>query len=251
MIPRTLFDADLEGFRDSVRKFLEQEAAPYHDQWEKDGQVSRELWQKAGELGFLCPTMPEEYGGVGADFRYSAVVIEEISRAGLSGIGWGLHSDIVAPYILNYGSAEQKQKYLPKLVSGEMIGAIAMTEPGAGSDLLGPGHGCEQQPDRAGRGCRPQGAPPIDSGAPGGTLFGSAPGEHAAPDPDGGGGHAGQPRLLSQAPIHRGSGGFCGCPPAGSPGPATGSDAPMGRGPCRRQTASLKRFPADGFGQRD
>lgn len=79
MIPRTLFDADLEGFRDSVRKFLEQEAAPYHEQWEKDGQVSRELWRKAGELGFLCPMLPEEYGGVGADFRYSAVIMEEIS----------------------------------------------------------------------------------------------------------------------------------------------------------------------------
>ncbi|HLV76702.1 MAG TPA: acyl-CoA dehydrogenase family protein [Marinobacter sp.] len=137
MIPRTLFDADVEGFRDSVRRFLEQEAAPYHDQWEKDGQVSRELWLKAGELGFLCPTMPEAYGGAGADFRYSAVIMEEISRAGLSGIGWGLHSDIVAPYILNYGSEEQKQTYLPKLISGEMIGAIAMTEPGAGSDLQG------------------------------------------------------------------------------------------------------------------
>ncbi|SDX59420.1 acyl-CoA dehydrogenase family protein [Marinobacter mobilis] len=137
MIPRTLFDADLEGFRDSVRKFFEQEAAPYHEQWEKDGQVSRELWTKAGELGFLCATMPEEYGGVGADFRYSAVIHEEISRAGLSGIGWGLHSDIVAPYILHYGSEAQKQHYLPKLASGEMIGAIAMTEPGAGSDLQG------------------------------------------------------------------------------------------------------------------
>jgi len=137
MIPRTLFDADLDGFRDSVRKFLEQEAAPHHAQWEKDGQVSRELWQQAGELGFLCPTMPEEYGGVGADFRYSAVVIEEVSRAGLSGIGWSLHSDIVAPYILKYGSEEQKKHYLPKMASGEIITAIAMSEPGAGSDLQG------------------------------------------------------------------------------------------------------------------
>lgn len=137
MIPRKLFDADLDGFRDSVRKFLEQEAAPYHEQWEKDGQVSRELWEKAGALGFLCPGVPEEYGGVGADFRYSAVVMEEISSAGLSGIGWTLHSDIVAPYILNYGSEEQKKHYLPKMVSGEMITAIAMSEPGAGSDLQG------------------------------------------------------------------------------------------------------------------
>lgn len=137
MIPRTLFDADLDGFRDSVRKFLEQEAAPYHEQWEKDGQVSRELWQKAGELGFLCPTMPEAYGGAGADFRYSAVVMEEVSRAGLSGIGWTLHSDIVAPYILKYGTEEQKQHYLPRMASGEIITAIAMSEPGAGSDLQG------------------------------------------------------------------------------------------------------------------
>ncbi len=137
MIPRTLFDGDLEGFRDSVRKFLEAEAVPYHAQWEKDGQVSRDLWRKAGELGFLCPTMPEQYGGVGADFRYSAVVMEEIARLGLTGIGFSLHSDIVAPYILNYGTEEQKQKYIPKLVSGEMVGAIAMTEPGAGSDLQG------------------------------------------------------------------------------------------------------------------
>src|SRR5680860_575135 len=128
MIPRTLFDADLDGFRDSVRKFLEQEAAPHHAQWEKDGQVSRELWQQAGELGCLCPTMPEEYSGV---------VIEEVSRAGLSGIGWSLHSDIVAPYILKYGSEEQKKHYLPKMASGEIITAIAMSEPGAGSDLQG------------------------------------------------------------------------------------------------------------------
>lgn len=137
MIPRTLFDADLDGFRDSVRKFLEQEAVPHHAQWEKDGQVSRDIWQKAGELGFLCPALPEAYGGAGADFRYSAVVMEEVSRAGLSGLGWSLHSDIVAPYILNYGSDEQKDTYLPRLARGDMIGAIAMTEPGAGSDLQG------------------------------------------------------------------------------------------------------------------
>ena len=137
MIPRTLFDSDLEGFRDSVRKFFETEAVPHHPRWEKAGQVDREIWTKAGELGFLCPTMPEEYGGVGADFRYSAVVNEEASRLGLSGIGFPLHSDIVAPYILHYGSEEQKQKYIPKLISGEMVGAIAMPEPGAGSDLQG------------------------------------------------------------------------------------------------------------------
>ena len=135
MIPRNLFDSDLEGFRDTVRKFLENEAIPFHPQWEKDGQVSRELWHKAGEMGFLCPTAPEAYGGLGCDFRYSTVVMEEISRSGCSGIGWPLHSDIVMPYILHWGTEAQKQKYIPKLISGEMIGAIAMTEPGAGSDL--------------------------------------------------------------------------------------------------------------------
>ena len=135
MIPRTLFDSDLEGFRDSVRKFLENEAVPFHAQWEKDGQVDRDLWRKGGEMGFLCATAPEQYGGLGCDFRYSAVVMEEISRSGCSGIGWPLHSDIVMPYILNWGNEEQKQHYIPKLISGEMVGAIAMTEPGTGSDL--------------------------------------------------------------------------------------------------------------------
>lgn len=135
MIPRTVFNEEHEQFRDTVRKFLEKEAAPYHHQWEKDGQVDRELWNKAGEMGFLCPQIPEEYGGLGLDFGYNAIVAEEISRAGLTGIGWGLHSDIAVPYIVNYGTEEQKQKYLPKCISGEIITAIAMTEPGTGSDL--------------------------------------------------------------------------------------------------------------------
>src|SRR5690606_8501495 len=136
-ITRTLLDVAREGFRTSVRKFPQQEAGPHHDQWAAPGIVLRRLWQKAGALRFPCPLLQEEYGVVGADFHYSAVIMEEVSRAGLSGIGWGLHSDIVAPYILNYGSEEQKQKYLPKMASGEMITAIAMTEPGAGSDLQG------------------------------------------------------------------------------------------------------------------
>lgn len=137
MIPRTVYEPEHELFRESVRKFLEVEAAPFHAQWEKDGQVDRALWNKAGEQGFLAPTIPEEYGGVGVDFRYNAIVDEEVSRAGLSGIGWGLHSDIGVPYILNYGSEEIKQKYMPKFVTGELVTAIAMTEPGAGSDLQG------------------------------------------------------------------------------------------------------------------
>ncbi|WAF87030.1 acyl-CoA dehydrogenase family protein [Metapseudomonas otitidis] len=137
MIPRTLFSPEHELFRDSVRRFLEEEAVPFHHQWEKDGHVDRALWNKAGEAGLLCPHIPEAYGGVGADFLYSTVVIEEIGRLGLTGIGFSLHSDIVAPYILHYGSEEQKEKYLPRLVSGELVTAIAMTEPGAGSDLQG------------------------------------------------------------------------------------------------------------------
>ncbi|MCO7554857.1 acyl-CoA dehydrogenase family protein [Metapseudomonas otitidis] len=137
MIPRTLFSPEHELFRDSVRRFLEEEAVPFHHQWEKDGHVDRALWNKAGEAGLLCSHIPEAYGGVGADFLYSTVVIEEIGRLGLTGIGFSLHSDIVAPYILHYGSEEQKEKYLPRLVSGELVTAIAMTEPGAGSDLQG------------------------------------------------------------------------------------------------------------------
>jgi acyl-CoA dehydrogenase len=135
MIPRTLFNADHEIFRATVGKLLDQECVPHHERWEEEGHIDRSAWLKAGEQGLLCPTVPEAYGGLGTDFLYNVVVDEEIARRGLSGIGWGLHSDIVAPYIVNYGSEELKQRYLPKLISGETISAIAMTEPGAGSDL--------------------------------------------------------------------------------------------------------------------
>jgi acyl-CoA dehydrogenase len=137
MIPRTLFSPEHELFRESVRKFFEQEAVPFHHQWEKDGHIDRQLWNKAGAAGMLCSHVPEAYGGMDADFLYSTVVIEEVGRLGLTGIGFSLHSDIVAPYIMHYGTEAQKLKYLPKLVSGEMVTAIAMTEPGAGSDLQG------------------------------------------------------------------------------------------------------------------
>ncbi|WHT80411.1 acyl-CoA dehydrogenase family protein [Pseudomonas rhodesiae] len=137
MIPRILFSPDHELFRESVRTFLEKEAVPFHGQWEKQGYIDRDLWRKAGEAGMLCSHLPDAYGGLDADFLYSAVVIEEIGRLGLTGIGFSLHSDIVAPYILHYGSEALKHKYLPKLISGEMVTAIAMTEPGAGSDLQG------------------------------------------------------------------------------------------------------------------
>ncbi|GAA5314838.1 MAG: acyl-CoA dehydrogenase family protein [Candidatus Pelagadaptatus aseana] len=135
MIPRTVFEPEHDLFRESVRRFLETEAVPYHDQWEEDGQVDRDLWRKAGAQGFLSPTVSEEYGGVGADYRYNAIVNEEVSRLGLNGIGWTLHSDIAVPYIEHYGSPETKQKYLPGCVSGDVVTAIAMTEPGTGSDL--------------------------------------------------------------------------------------------------------------------
>ena len=136
-LPRTLFDEDLDAFRDSVRRFLENEVAPFHEQWEADGHVDRQIWNKAGANGFLCPTMPEEYGGAGVDKRFSVVIMEEGARINATGMGWGLHSEIVAPYLLHYGSEALKQKYLPRLASGEMVGAIAMTEPAAGSDLQG------------------------------------------------------------------------------------------------------------------
>ena len=137
MIQRTLFTPEHEAFRDSFRRFIENEIAPFHADWEEQGFVDRAVWNKAGENGFLCLTMPEEYGGAGADKLYSVVQMEEVARAGCSGIGYSLHSEIVAPYILHYGTQAQKQKYLPKLASGEMIGAIAMSEPAAGSDLQG------------------------------------------------------------------------------------------------------------------
>jgi acyl-CoA dehydrogenase len=137
MIKRTVFESEHEMFRDSFRKFLLEEAVPFHEQWEKDGQVSTEFWRKAGEMGYLSPTVPEAYGGVEVDFRYNAVVAEEVANFGLTGIGFGLHSDIAVPYIMAYGTEEQKKKYLPGCVNGEIITAIAMTEPGTGSDLQG------------------------------------------------------------------------------------------------------------------
>jgi len=137
MIPRTLFSDEHEIFRATVGRLLDEECIPHHESWEEQGHIDRAAWLKAGEQGLLCPTVPEEYGGLGTDFLYNVVVDEEIARRGLSGIGWGLHSDIVAPYIVNYGSADMKRRFLPKMISGEMIGAIAMTEPGAGSDLQG------------------------------------------------------------------------------------------------------------------
>ncbi len=126
-----------ELFRDSIRKFLEQEVEPHYDEWEKEEIWPRELWSKLGENGFLCVDQPAEYGGFDANFELSCVVASEISRAGYGALAAGVsvHSDIVAPYILHMGTEEQKQKWLPKMVTGEVVGAIGMTEPSAGSDL--------------------------------------------------------------------------------------------------------------------
>jgi len=137
MMP-AFFEEEHRMFRESVRKFVEQEVSPYHDQWEKDGRVSREVWLKAGEAGLLCPDVPEEYGGLGIkDFRYNMIVTEELVRAAAHGPGFSLQSDIIVPYLINYGTEAQKQKYLAKMVSGECITAIAMSEPNTGSDLAG------------------------------------------------------------------------------------------------------------------
>ena len=135
MIERTLFTADHEAFRDSVRRFIAREIVPYHAAWEDQGYVDRAVWRKAGANGLLCQTMPEQYGGAGVDKLFAVVQFEELTRAGCSGIGFSLHSEIVAPYLLRYGTAEQKQRWLPRLARGELISAIAMSEPAAGSDL--------------------------------------------------------------------------------------------------------------------
>ena len=127
--------ADHRAFRDTVKRFITNEISPHHSQWEREGQVPRALWRRAGELGLLCMTMPEQYGGAGVDFGYSAIVVEEMARAGVTGPLFYLHSDIIAPYLLHYGSEAQKQKWLPPMARGEVITAIGMTEPSAGSDL--------------------------------------------------------------------------------------------------------------------
>ena len=137
MTEREIFAEEHGIFRDAVKKFFAKECVPHAEEWDKAGVVSREAWKKAGAAGLLCMTTPEEYGGAGADRYYSAILIEEQAYAGLSGPGFSLHSDIVAPYIYSYGSEEQKKKWLPRMASGEVITAIAMTEPGTGSDLQG------------------------------------------------------------------------------------------------------------------
>lgn len=132
---RTVFREDHEMFREMARRFIENEIVPHLHEWEKVGIVPKSVWRKAGEIGLLCSTVPEEYGGAGGDFGHSAVMIEELARVNATAIGFTTHSEIVAPYIVAYGSEAQKKKWLPRMVAGEIIGVIAMSEPGIGSDL--------------------------------------------------------------------------------------------------------------------
>lgn len=134
-MPATNESEDLKIFRDSARRFFERECVPHVERWEREGMVDREIWNKAGAAGLLCAMIPDEYGGAGGTFAHEKVLIEEQVRAGVGGWGNAVHSGIVAPYLLHYGSEEQKKKWLPKLASGELVAAIAMTEPGTGSDL--------------------------------------------------------------------------------------------------------------------
>ena len=125
-------------FRDAVRTFMENEVAPYEEQWCKDGQVSREVWTKAGALGMLCMDFPEQFGGTGIkDFRYNAIISEEMARVKASSAGFTLQNDVMAPYFMNFCNEEQKKRWMPKVASGEYITALAITEPGAGSDVVG------------------------------------------------------------------------------------------------------------------
>ncbi len=133
--PRTVYREDHEMLRATARRFLERECLPRQEQWDRDGRVDRETWLKAGREGLLCTTIADTHGGGGGDFGHAAVITEEVARSGVSGVGFGLHSDIVAPYLERLGTEEQKRRWLPPAAAGEMILAVAMSEPGAGSDL--------------------------------------------------------------------------------------------------------------------
>ena len=135
MIKRSLFSPEHETWRDTVRRFIDEEIAPYHATWEEAGVVPRDLWRKAGNAGLLCCTVPEDYGGVGADYLYDVVVFEEMARSGFTGPGFMIHCDLVATYIKSFGTEQQRRQWLPKMVAGEAIGSLGMTEPHAGSDL--------------------------------------------------------------------------------------------------------------------
>ena len=135
MIPRTLFDADHEVFRTTVQRFIAEHVTPHHAQWEKEGEVPRELWREAAQAGLLCCNVSTDYGGMGGDFLHSTILIEEFARAGATGPTFYLHSDIVAPYLVDFGTEEQKRNWLPRMASGEVVCALGMSEPSGGSDV--------------------------------------------------------------------------------------------------------------------
>ncbi len=135
MIRRTLFQAEHEQFREAVRTFAEREIHPHLLRWDEDGAVDRALWRQCGELGFLCPAIPAEYGGADCDRLYSMILLEELAPLGGLGISLAMHSDIVAPYLVEFATEEVKRRYLPRMARGELIGALAMSEPAAGSDV--------------------------------------------------------------------------------------------------------------------
>jgi len=132
----TVLREDHKQFRKQAQRFIDKEIVPHLHEWEKAGIMPKEIWRKVGEFGLLCATVPEEYGGSGGDFGHSAVMIEELARIDATALGFTTHSEIIAPYIVAYGTEEQKQRWLPRMASGKLIGVIAMSEPGIGSDLL-------------------------------------------------------------------------------------------------------------------
>ncbi len=145
---RPIFTAEHDEFRAMVARFVADEVVPYHAAWEDEGLVPRELWKQAGAVGLLCTDVPTEYGGGGvSDFRYNAVVTEELARVGASGVGFPLHNDVIVPYFLAYATEEQRHRWLPGMATGELITAIAMTEPGTGSDLAAVATTAIEQPD--------------------------------------------------------------------------------------------------------
>ena len=135
MIERTIFSAEHELFRDTARRFIAAEVVPHYAKWESEGIVPREVWRAAGEIGLLCPTVPEADGGPGGDFLHSAVITEEMARVGAVAPTFYLQSDIVAPYLVHFGTPAQKSRWLPGMVSGEVVAAVGMSEPSGGSDL--------------------------------------------------------------------------------------------------------------------
>lgn len=137
LLPRSMFAIEHSAFREQVRRFIQDRIAPFHLDWERQGIVPRQIWTEAGAIGMLCCTVDEKWGGAGADYLYSVVALEEMAYAHAPGPGFAIHSEMATPYVSNFGSRAQQEKWLPRLVTGEAIAAIAMTEPGAGSDLRG------------------------------------------------------------------------------------------------------------------